>query len=253
MRDLVGCHTGYPFLNSRESVSHAPKATALSADIGFFPRVSLLFANTLSNPTWRWRVTGAWVVSGKSSWGVDWDPSGIGNKPRAHHCILTMLGGTFKLQPPISYRIGGCLLLLIIMMCCCCLLLLLSLLWTVSTCPATTFKNHADETLRSVSCAGRFLGIIYGSNSECFQVQHVVIFWFFFFLLLECIPYISSSQLSVSWSLQCPSNTMWPFTIGLSQNKPFQKCNPKLKMKMSLEVLDIICASQEPTSVGHCH
>ena len=144
------------------------------------------------------RLGGQW---GKSSWEVDWDPSGVGNKPRAHHCILTMLGGTFKLQPPISHRIGGCLLLLIIMMCCCCcLLLLLSLLWTVSTCPATTFKNHADETLRSVSCAGRFLGIIYGSNSECFQVQHVVIFWFFFFLLLECIPYIDSSQLSVSWS-----------------------------------------------------
>ena len=31
------------------------------------------------------------------------------------------------------------------------------------------------------------------------------------------------------------------------------KCSPKLKMKMSLEVLNIICPPQEPTSVRHCH
>jgi len=31
------------------------------------------------------------------------------------------------------------------------------------------------------------------------------------------------------------------------------KCNPKLKMKTSLEVLNISYMSQEPTSVGHCH
>ena len=40
--------------------------------------------------------------------------------------------------------------------------------------------------------------------------------------------------------------------IYLSQNNPL-KHNPKLKRKMSLEVLIIICSSQEPTSVGHCH
>jgi hypothetical protein len=31
------------------------------------------------------------------------------------------------------------------------------------------------------------------------------------------------------------------------------KRNPKLKMKTSLEVLNIICPPQEPTRVGHCH
>ena len=40
--------------------------------------------------------------------------------------------------------------------------------------------------------------------------------------------------------------------LYVSQNNP-SKCNPKLKMKTSLEVLDIICPSQEPASRGHCH
>jgi hypothetical protein len=53
-------------------------------------------------------------------------------------------------------------------------------------------------------------------------------------------------------SLRCPSNVIWPFKIYVSQNNP-SKRNPKLKMKMSLEILNIICMSQEPTSVGHCH
>jgi hypothetical protein len=43
-----------------------------------------------------------------------------------------------------------------------------------------------------------------------------------------------------------------PFKISLSQNNP-SKRNPKLKMKTLFEVLNIICPSQEPTSVGHCH
>ena len=41
-------------------------------------------------------------------------------------------------------------------------------------------------------------------------------------------------------SLQCLSNTIWPFKIYCIQNNP-SKCNPKLKMKTSLEVLDVIC------------
>ena len=53
-------------------------------------------------------------------------------------------------------------------------------------------------------------------------------------------------------SLQCPSNVIWPFNVYLSHNNP-SKRNPKLKMKTSLEVLNIICPSQEPTSVGHRH
>ena len=44
----------------------------------------------------------------------------------------------------------------------------------------------------------------------------------------------------------------WSFKIHLSQNNP-SKCNPRLKMKTSLEVLNIICPPQEPTSIGHCH
>jgi hypothetical protein len=32
-----------------------------------------------------------------------------------------------------------------------------------------------------------------------------------------------------------------------------QNATPKLKLKMSLEVLNMIYMSQEPTSVGHCH
>jgi hypothetical protein len=37
-----------------------------------------------------------------------------------------------------------------------------------------------------------------------------------------------------------------------SQNNP-SKCNPKVKMKTSLEVLNTICPPQEPTRVGHYH
>ena len=50
-----------------------------------------------------------------------------------------------------------------------------------------------------------------------------------------------------------------PFKCGVAlQNMPLYnnstKRNPKLKTKMtSLEVLDTICASQEPTSAGRCH
>ena len=40
--------------------------------------------------------------------------------------------------------------------------------------------------------------------------------------------------------------------MPLSQNSP-SKCNPKLKMKTPLEVIDIIGLPQEPTDVGHCH
>lgn len=42
------------------------------------------------------------------------------------------------------------------------------------------------------------------------------------------------------------------FKIYLSQTNP-SKRNSKLKIKTSLNVLDIICPPQEPTSVGHCH
>ena len=54
------------------------------------------------------------------------------------------------------------------------------------------------------------------------------------------------------WSFQCPSNTIWAFKIYLSQNKPSNH-NPKLKRKTSLDVLNIPCPPEEPTSVGHCH
>ena len=54
------------------------------------------------------------------------------------------------------------------------------------------------------------------------------------------------------WSLQCPSNAIWPFKTYLSENNP-SKRNPNSKMKTLLEVLNIICPSQEPTSEGHCH
>ena len=51
-------------------------------------------------------------------------------------------------------------------------------------------------------------------------------------------------------------NALWtwfgPSNIHLSQNNP-SKCDLKLKMKTSLEVLNVICPPQEPTSVGHCH
>ena len=51
-------------------------------------------------------------------------------------------------------------------------------------------------------------------------------------------------------SLQCPSNA--PFKIHLAQNDP-SKRNPELKTKTSIEVLDITCPPQEPTSTRHCH
>ena len=54
------------------------------------------------------------------------------------------------------------------------------------------------------------------------------------------------------WSLQCPSNTVWPFIIYLFQNNP-SKCNPELKVKTLFEVLNVVCLPQKPTSVGHCH
>ena len=63
----------------------------------------------------------------------------------------------------------------------------------------------------------------------------------------------SSAPISVQdWSLQCPSSAIWHFKIFLSQNSPSNR-NPKLKLKTSLEVLNIICPTQEPTSIGHCH
>ena len=44
------------------------------------------------------------------------------------------------------------------------------------------------------------------------------------------------------WSLQCPSNAIWSLKIYLSQNNP-SKRNSKLKMKTSLEILNILCPS----------
>ena len=65
-----------------------------------------------------------------------------------------------------------------------------------------------------------------------------------------CQKYANYSRLKVNkmgvryvsvqdWNLQCPSNVIWPFKIYHSQNNP-SKCNPKLTMKTSLEVLNII-------------
>ena len=52
------------------------------------------------------------------------------------------------------------------------------------------------------------------------------------------------------WSLHCPSNTIWPFKIYLSQNNP----SKRQKWKTSFDLLNIICPPQELTSVvGHCH
>ena len=52
-------------------------------------------------------------------------------------------------------------------------------------------------------------------------------------------------------SLQCPSNTIWPFKIyHLSQNNPSKRM-PTLNTKMSLGVLNILCPPQESTTVGH--
>ena len=67
---------------------------------------------------------------------------------------------------------------------------------------------------------------------------------------LTCIwPSGSGVVVSVQdWSLQCPSNVIWPFKIYPSQNN-LSKCNPKSKMKMSLEVLNIIFPPQESTSI----
>ena len=50
----------------------------------------------------------------------------------------------------------------------------------------------------------------------------------------RCMIKISASV--QDWSLQCPSNAIWPFKIYLCQNNS-SKCNPKLKMKTSLEVI----------------
>ena len=50
------------------------------------------------------------------------------------------------------------------------------------------------------------------------------------------------------WSFQCHVNMIWAFKIYLSQNNP-SKRNPKLKMEMSLEVLNIVYMPREPTSV----
>ena len=44
------------------------------------------------------------------------------------------------------------------------------------------------------------------------------------------------------WSLQCPSKVIWSFKIYLSQNNS-SKHNFKLKIKMSLEVLNIVYPS----------
>ena len=53
-------------------------------------------------------------------------------------------------------------------------------------------------------------------------------------------------------SLQCPSNWFGPSKYICMKNNP-SKCNPKLKMKTSLEVLDVICLPQEPASTWRYH
>ena len=61
------------------------------------------------------------------------------------------------------------------------------------------------------------------------------------------------------WDQASRLKSSMPFKRDLGlQNKPlskqpFKTQPPKLKMKMSLEVLIIIYPPQEPTSVGHCH
>ena len=48
------------------------------------------------------------------------------------------------------------------------------------------------------------------------------------------------------WSLQCPSNAIWPFKIHSLKNNPL-KHNPKLKTKTPFKILNIICPPQDPT------
>ena len=59
------------------------------------------------------------------------------------------------------------------------------------------------------------------------------------------IPYMQCSRLTSSM----------PFKIYCTSLKinPPSKCNPKWKMKTSLEVFNILCSPKESTSVGHCH
>jgi hypothetical protein len=87
---------------------------------------------------------------------VDWDPSG--GWEQAYSSSLYPYNAGRHIQAAAAKFIQDwwlCIITIIMLFCC----LLLSLLWTVSTCPATTFKNHADETFK-VSCAERFLGIM---------------------------------------------------------------------------------------------
>ena len=59
--------------------------------------------------------------------------------------------------------------------------------------------------------------------------------------------------------MQCSRlKSSMPFKCDLALSKYTSLNNPsghdpKLKMRTSLEVLNIICPPQEPTSVGHCH
>jgi hypothetical protein len=69
---------------------------------------------------------------------------------------------------------------------------------------------------------------------------------------LKCLFFEEGNGSVQDWSLQCPSNVMWPFKIYLSQIGP-SKHSPELKMKTSLEVLNVIHMPQEPTSIRHCH
>ena len=64
-------------------------------------------------------------------------------------------------------------------------------------------------------------------------------------------PYILPTVFKIE-VFKCTLNAIWPFKIYLSQINPSLR-NPKLKMKMSLEVFNIICPSQESTSVGCYH
>ena len=56
------------------------------------------------------------------------------------------------------------------------------------------------------------------------------------------LMWVQDPRFSVQdWSFKCPSNVIWPFKICLFQNNP-SKRNPELKMKTSLEVLNILCS-----------
>ena len=63
------------------------------------------------------------------------------------------------------------------------------------------------------------------------------------------------SHIENDWaSMECSRlKSSMPFKHDLALQNNSSKRNPILKMKMSLEVLNIICPSQKPTSVGHCH